>query len=133
MVWITGDAVYKEVISVDLTNMTAKEVHDLIRKHTRSIGDDEWLEICDWLDGFLKSSPPPEEAKLFVPLGCGEMVWIICDGILRWRNSICINCRKQQGYDKYCCSVYQRNEKYLGGIPNQVWANENAECHYYEE
>ena len=45
MVWITGDAVYKEVISVDLTNMTAKEVHDLIRKHTRSIGDDEWLEI----------------------------------------------------------------------------------------
>lgn len=112
--------------------MTAKEVHDFIWEHTKSISDDEWLEICDWIDAFLKSNPPPEEEKLFVPLGCGEMVWMICDGIIRWRNSICINCKKQQGYDKYCCSVYQKNEKHIGGIPNKIWANENAECPYVD-
>lgn len=112
--------------------MTAKEVRDQIMRHSKSISDDEWLEISNWIDEFLKSDPPLEEKRMFVPLGCAEMVTIICDGIIRWKNSICIKCKMQQGFEKYLCSVYQENGKHLGGIPNEIWANEDAACPYYE-
>ena len=111
---------------------TAKEIVDAI-KHKKIANDDEWLEVGQWINEFLKSDPPEDEKRMFVPLGWAECVGMRCDGITRWRKSICINCKRQQGYGKYCCSVYQRNEKYLGGIPNQIWANENAECPYYEK
>ena len=112
--------------------MTAKEVRDQIMMHSKSISEDEWLEISCWIDKFLKSDPPLEEKRMFVPLGCAEMVTIICDGIIRWRNSICIKCKMQQGCGKYSCSIYQKDEKQLGGIPNKIWANENAECPFFE-
>lgn len=118
---------------MDLENMTAQEVRDRIMKHSRSIKDDEWLEISEWINKFLKKNPPLEEKKMFIPLGCAEIVTIMCDGIMRWRNSICIKCKKQQGCGRGCCSVYQQNENYTGGIPNDIWANENAKCPYFEE
>ena len=118
---------------MNLNEMTAKEVHDHIMKHSRSIGDDEWLEINKWIEAFLRSNPSPEEKRMFVPLGCAEIVCIMCDGIIRWRNSCCINCKKQQGYGKCSCSVYQKDERHRGGIPNEIWAKTNAECPYFEE
>ncbi len=99
---------------MDLKHMTVREVRDLIMKDSRRIKDDEWLEIGGWINKFLKSNPPLEEKEMFVPLGCGEMVTIICDGIMRWRNSICIKCKKQQGCGKGCCSVYQKNKDCTG-------------------
>lgn len=121
------------VFIMNLNNMTAREVCDYIMKHHREIKEEEWLEIDDWIAEFLKNDPPPEEKKMFIPLGCAEVVSMICDGILRWRNSICIRCKRQQGYDKYSCSVYQENEEMLGGIPNEIWARENADCPYFKE
>ena len=70
---------------------------------------------------------------MFVPLGCAEIVTMVCDGIIRWRNSICMKCKKQQGYDEYSCSVYQKDKNYRGGIPNEIWACEDADCLYYEK
>lgn len=118
---------------MNIKNMTAKEIHDYIMEHTKSIEDDEWLEISNWINEFLKSNPSSEEERMFVPLGCAERVTIICDGIVRWRNSICIKCQQQSGHEKFCCSVYQKNEKHLGGIPNEIWAKENANCPYFQE
>lgn len=114
-----------------LENMTAKEVCDIISGRKKmTITDDEWLEINAWLEEFLKNDPPLEEKEMFVPFGWAEALCMICDGIIRWRNSICIKCKMQQGYEKYSCSIYQKDEKQLGGIPNEIWANENAECPY---
>ena len=120
-------------VEVDLKNMTAKEVCDIISRRKKiKITDDEWLEIEKWVDEFLRSNPPPEEKKMFVPLGWAEALFIICDGIRRWRISICIKCKMQQGCGKYSCSIYQTDEKQRGGIPNAIWANEKAECPYFE-
>ncbi len=118
---------------MDLKNRTAKEVHDYIIKHHREIKEEEWLEIDKWIAEFLKNDPPPEEKRMFIPLGCAEMVSIVCDGILRWRNSICIRCKKQQGYNKHSCAIYQKDEKHLAGIPNEIWAKKDADCPYFEE
>lgn len=117
---------------MDLKNMTAKEVHNYIEKNRRSISDDEWLEIGKWIGKFLKSNPPLEEKRLFGPLSYAEMVSIRCDGIIRWRNSICIRCKRQEGNTKCHCEVYPENEKHTG-IPNEIWARENAQCPYFEE
>lgn len=114
--------------------MTAKEVCDIISGRQKvNVTDDEWLEIGDWLDKFLKSDPPAEEKAMFVPFGWAESLCMICDGITRWRRSICIKCKNQHGFGKYSCSVYQKDGKHLGGIPNEIWANENAECPYCEK
>lgn len=64
------------------------------KKFNRSISDDEWLEIGKWIGKFLESNPPLEEKRLFGPLSYAEMVSMMCDGIIRWRNSICIKCKK---------------------------------------
>ncbi len=118
---------------MDFKTMTAKEARDIIsgRKKIR-LTDDEWLEMDAWLDEFLKSDASPEEKEMFVPFGWSEALCMICDGIIRWRNSICMKCKMQQGFDKYLCSVHQENGKHLGGIPNEIWANEDAACPYYE-
>ncbi len=118
---------------MDLKNMTAKEVNERIRHHAGSISDDEWLELNTWIDEFLKSNPPLEEKKLFGPLGSAEIVTMICDGIIRWRNSICIKCKNQQNHDNYHCSIYPRTENPSSGIPNEIWAHEDADCFYYEK
>lgn len=114
---------------MDLKNMTAKGICGIISGRQRmDITDDEWLEINEWLTEFLKNDPPPEEKKMFVPLGWGEALCMICDGITRWRNSICIRCEKQRGYDKHSCSVYQ---EYPDRIPNEIWASDNPDCPYF--
>ncbi len=118
---------------MDLKNLTAKEIRDYIMKHSQRIEDDEWLEISKWIDEFLKGDLTLEEKRMFGPLGCVEIVSMMCDGIIRWRNSICIRCKKQQGCEKYACSVYQKDYKYRSGIPNEIWARENAQCPYFEE
>lgn len=117
---------------MDLKNMTAKEVRDCIMEHSKGISDDEWLEISKWISNFLESDPPMEEKKMFGPLSCAEMVTIICDGIIRWRNSICIKCNRQKGKKKYRCEMYPGNEEYTGSIPNEIWANENANCPHFQ-
>lgn len=99
----------------------------------KNISDDEWLQFAREMDAYVKTDIPEDVARLFYPLGYLEMTTIINDGIIRWRNSCCINCKKQQGYNKYCCSVYQKDERHRGGIPNEIWAKKNAECPYFEE
>lgn len=115
---------------MDLKNMTAKDVYDCIMYHSLSISDDEWLELSIWIDEFLKSDPSPEEKKMFVPLGCAEIVGMVCDGITRWRKSNCFRCKKKQG--KEHCEIYPENENSVGGIPSEIWAFENANCSFYE-
>ena len=122
---------YKGVWVVNLKNMSAREVHDYII-HGKDINDDEWLEISKWINEFLKSNPPLEEKKMFVPLGCAEIVSIMCVGIIRWRNSICIKCKKQKGNPECHCEIYPENEEHTG-IPNEIWAREDAQCPYFEE
>lgn len=94
--------------------------------------DEEWIQFAKEMDAYVKADIPEEVKRLFYPLGYLERATIIIDGIRRWRNSICVKCKKQQGCDKYCCSIYQKNEKHLGGIPNAIWANKNAECPYFQ-
>lgn len=117
---------------MDLENMTAKEVHEYIDKNRKSISDDECLEIGKWIGKFLQSNPPLEEKKLFGPLSYAEMISIRCDGIIRWRNSICIRCKKQKGYKDCCCEIYPKDKQY-NFIPNEIWAREDAQCPYFEE
>lgn len=107
-----------------------KEIMWKIDHH--EVKDDEWIQFAKEMDAYVKTDIPEDVKRLFYPLGYLEMTTMILDGITRWRKSICIKCKWQQGYDKYCCSVYQKNEKQLGGIPNKIWANENAECPYFQ-
>lgn len=120
---------------MDFNSMSAKEICDLVSKHSRSITDDEWLELNAWLYNFLNSNPPEEEKKMFVPLGWGECIGMMCDGIRRWRRSICIRCKKSEAFreqaKKHLCEIYPGNEWHAVGIPNEIWAHENAECPYF--
>lgn len=61
-------------------NITARRMVEYIL-HDKTITDEEWLEIRDEVKAFLKSNPSEEERKLFVPLGCMEIVTMMCDGI----------------------------------------------------
>lgn len=49
----------------------------------KNISDDEWLQLQREIREFLKTDPPEEEKSLFYPLGCLEIVDIMCDGIER--------------------------------------------------
>lgn len=110
---------------MNLKSMTAKEVRDYIMNHSRSIGDDEWLEISNWIAEFLRSDPPKEEKKMFVPLGCAEMVTMICDGIIRRRNAICTQCKKAKSLRE--CEIYENK------IPKEIWTTgKDAICDYFE-
>lgn len=51
----------------------------------KNISDDEWLQLQKEIRDFLKTDSPEEEKSLFYPLGCLEIVDIICDGIERDR------------------------------------------------
>lgn len=112
-----------------------KRIREIMWKidHSRkNISDEEWLQFAREMDEYIKTDIPEDVARLFYPLGYLEVTTIICDGILRWRKSICIGCKKQLGFGRYSCSVYQKDERHRGGIPNEIWANENANCPYYE-
>ena len=51
----------------------------------KNISDDEWLRLQKDIREFLNADSPEEEKSLFYPLGCLEIVDIICDGIERKR------------------------------------------------
>ena len=109
-------------------------IQEIMRKiDHHQVSDEEWPQYMKEMDDYVKTDIPEDVKRLFYPLGYLEMATIICDGILRWRNSICIKCKRQQGCDKYSCSVYQKDEEHHGGIPNEIWARENAQCPYFEE
>ena len=59
------------------------DAHEIVMriKNGRNLTDDEWLEIMDEIEEFLKSDPPEEERKLFAPFGYLEIVTMMCDGI----------------------------------------------------
>ncbi|MDE7298720.1 MAG: hypothetical protein K2N94_07810 [Lachnospiraceae bacterium] len=101
--------------------------------HNQVKDEDEWLQFAKEMDAYVKTDIPEDVKRLFYPLGYLEITTIVIDGIIRWRNSICIRCRKQQGCDKYSCSVYQKDDEYRGGIPSEIWARGNAQCPYFEE
>lgn len=96
------------------------------------VKDDEWIPFSKELDAYVKTDIPEDVKRLFYPLGYLEITTTMIDGIIRWRNSICVRCKKQQGYEQYSCSVHQK-EEYCGGIPNEIWAREDAQCPYFEE
>lgn len=54
--------------------------------HDKNISDDEWLQLQKEIRKFLETDPPEDEKSLFYPLGCLEIVDIVCDGIERKRN-----------------------------------------------
>lgn len=66
--------------------MTAQEAAEKIR-HGKIKDDNEWLEVLDAIDLFMKEDHPDEEKRIFFPLGCGEVASIMCDGILRRHGS----------------------------------------------
>ncbi len=51
----------------------------------KNISDDEWMQLQNDIREFLNTDPPEEEKSLFYPLGCLEIVDIMCDGIERDR------------------------------------------------
>lgn len=110
-----------------------KRIQEIMRKIDRHEvkDDEEWLQFAKEMNTYVKTDIPEDVKRLFYPFGYLEMVTIITDGIIRWRNSICIRCKRQQGCNRYSCSIYQKDDKQLGGIPNKIWANGNAECPYY--
>lgn len=107
-------------------NFTAMQMADYIRSGEIQ-NDNEWFEIRDWIYDFLKGDPPPEEKKMFVPLGCAEIVGIMCDGLGRRLRAVCFDCKKRtDGKYSDSCQIYS------DGIPNEIWAHEDAECPYHE-
>lgn len=102
--------------------------HNLIQDH------DELIHVTKQLSDYYENEAPEEVKPLFWPLGYMEPLCMIVDGILAWRRSSCIKCKKQQGYKEYTCNVYSQNEKGISNsIPNEIWANEDAKCPYFEE
>lgn len=111
-----------------------KRIQEIMWKidHNQVKDDDEWIQFSKELNAYVKTDIPEDVKRLFYPLGYLETITIILDGIHRWRNSICIKCKKQKGNTKCHCEVYPENEKHTG-IPNEIWAREDAQCPYFEE
>lgn len=111
-----------------------KRIQEIMRKidHHEVENDDEWIQFAKEMDVYVKTDIPEDVRRLFYPLGYLERATIIIDGIIRWRNSICKNCIRQKGYEKYSCSVYKENKNFTGGIPSVIWASDNPECPYFE-
>ena len=108
---------------MDFENMDARSMAEYIR-HKKTM-DDEWFEIARWIDEFLKSDPPAEEKKMFVPLGCAEQVSMICDGLSRWQAYLCYQCsRVMKDAQTHTCEIYG------DGIPSEIWARRDVECPY---
>lgn len=112
-----------------------KRIQEIMRKidEKQVKDDDEWIQFAKEMDEYVKTDIPEDVKRLFYPLGYLEKTTMVIDGITRWRKSICIRCKNQRGFEKHSCSVYQKDEKHLGGIPNEIWAREDAECPNYEQ
>lgn len=108
------------------SNFTAEQMADHI-KHGEIKNDDEWFEIREWIRDFLKGNPPLADKKMFVPLGLAEVVGIMCDGLERRLKAVCFDCKKRtDGKYSGSCQIYP------DGIPNDIWAHEDAGCPYHE-
>ena len=112
-----------------------KRIQEIMWKidHHQVEDDEEWIQFAKELDAYSKTDIPDDVKRLFYPLGYLEMLTMICDGIIRWRNSICMKCNRQKGKKKYRCEMYPGNEEHTGGIPNEIWAHEDAKCPYFEK
>jgi hypothetical protein len=60
----------------------------VMRCRSKGKTDDEWLQLHEDILEFLKSNPPEEERRMFVPLGYLEMTSMVYDGIMRGRGLI---------------------------------------------
>lgn len=109
-------------------------IREIIQKIDHNqVEDDEWEGLLKEMWAYVDRDDTPADVKrLFYPLGYIEVASMIIDGIVRWKNSACVKCQNQQGFGKYSCSVYQKDEGHRGGIPNEIWANEDMRCQHYK-
>ncbi len=108
--------------------MEAQEIIDWIKQKQKKGGNpEEWFSILDAINEFYDSDKPESEKRKFYPLGYGESVGMVCDGLSRCRNCICARCKKK-GSDIYSdsCSVYE-------AVPKEIWTVKDGNCQYYEE
>lgn len=63
--------------------MTADE---LIEKSKKAKTDEDWLNLLDDIEQYLKEDHPHEERIKIAPLGLSEFVFMMCDGIEDNRN-----------------------------------------------
>ena len=61
--------------------MDAKELYNKVMNQNKHISDDEWLEMEIQLYKWLETDPPEEDKKLFWPLGAGEIISMMADGV----------------------------------------------------
>lgn len=110
---------------MDLSGMGGKDIVNLAwGKDREKLSDDDWLQIQGWITEYERNGVPEDEKKYFGPLGIGESVGIICDGIIRRRNAICTKCSNATGLRS--CEIY--NDE----IPGEIWtAGESARCEYF--
>ncbi len=107
--------------------MESQDITDWIeRKRKEDSHPEEWFEIRNAIKKFMESDKPENEKRIFYPLGYGESVGMICDGLARMERCICSQCRKKDG-DIYAdsCEVYD-------AIPKEIWTVENGNCPSFE-
>ena len=107
--------------------MEAREIIEWIEKVRKRDGSpEEWSEILDAINKFMESDKPENEKRLFYPLGYGESVGIICNGLACMRDCICARCKKK-GDNIYSgsCEAYEV-------IPQEIWTARDGECQYYD-
>lgn len=63
--------------------MDAKAVYNRVmnRETRKEITDDEWIALDEEVGEWLKTNPPEEEKRLFVPIGAYEVIVIMADGV----------------------------------------------------
>ncbi len=63
--------------------MDARAVYDRVMKKSSSlkINDDEWIRLDKEVEEWLKTNPPEDERKLFVPFGAAEVIGMMADGV----------------------------------------------------
>lgn len=68
---------------VNVDEFTPEYVVDLILKRRgRQLEDDDWFAILKWIgENISKEKVSPEIYQKFWPLGVGEVVGMMCDGI----------------------------------------------------
>lgn len=111
-----------------------ERIREIIQKIDHNqVEDGEWEGLLAEMWAYVDRNDTPADVKrLFYPLGYIEIASMMLDGIVRWKNSICIKCKKQHGFEKYTCAMHQKGRDSIGGIPNEIWANENAQCQYHD-
>lgn len=115
-------------------NIKDKKIKEIIKKiDKKEVEEEEWFTILQEMQKFLATDPPEDVKRLFVPLGYMEQATMICDGIIRWRRSLCYQCKRREKEEhSYSCEIYRKRTLFDRGIPSEIWAMQHAECPYYE-